>query len=292
MRVKLADTVFTDPSLPKLYPDAVMSAGSLYLIDLSHPSGYDNGSLAPVAGTMIPNIAYETAAAILGAGNRTSLSPVLSISIPSPANYKIEFSARKGLHALISQANIAASQSVKLALPTALLSYLYNNTGRSYYVSYWSMITRAALTQVTADMGMFQASSAANNLFVFADKETHPLTAPQRVGMRAVPALANAPIPVGSVFRNVATLGVSGALPAQGNIWAGWKAGAEPSAYSGFEAAKAKSVILYRMYIEDLTLSGRTYAQVDAIDYGLYQAAFAAGGRFASDTFTNPATMP
>jgi hypothetical protein len=43
---------------------------------------------------------------------------------------------------------------------------------------------------------------------------------------------------------------------------------------------------LYRLYIENLTVSGRTWAEVDAIDYALYQAAFGAGGRFADDTFT------
>jgi hypothetical protein len=47
--------------------------------------------------------------------------------------------------------------------------------------------------------------------------------------------------------------------------------------------------VLYRAYIEDLTVSGRTYAQVQALDYALWQAAFAPGGRYAGDTFTPPA---
>lgn len=48
----------------------------------------------------------------------------------------------------------------------------------------------------------------------------------------------------------------------------------------------APSYILYRMYLEDLTVSGRTYAQVDAIDYAMWQTAFSAGGKFYGDTFT------
>lgn len=291
LKVKLTDTVFTDLTLPKLYPDAVMSAGSLYLIDLSHPNGYDNGVLAPTAGTLIPNVAYETAAALIGSGDRTSLSPTLTISIPSPSNYKVEFSAKKGLHALISQVNIAAAQSVKLTIPAAIQAYLYNNPNRQYFVSYWSRVTRAALTQVTADLGFFQASSGVNNVFSFVDKEIHPLTSPQRLGFHSVPAIANAPIPAGNSYRNVGFTGVEGTLPVIGSMFGAWKAGAEPSTYSSAEAGKAKSVILYRIYIEDLTASGRTYAQADALDYAQYQAAFGVGGRFAGDSFTDPATL-
>jgi len=31
---------------------------------------------------------------------------------------------------------------------------------------------------------------------------------------------------------------------------------------------------------------------VDALDYALYQAAFAAGGRYFGDTYTDPVTLP
>lgn len=50
--------------------------------------------------------------------------------------------------------------------------------------------------------------------------------------------------------------------------------------------------MIYRVYIEDLTVSGRTYAQVDSIDFALWQAAFAAGGKFYGDTYTDPSTLP
>jgi len=52
------------------------------------------------------------------------------------------------------------------------------------------------------------------------------------------------------------------------------------------------SDIFYRGYCEDLTVSGRSYADVDALDKALWDAAFAAGGRFAGDTFTAPSTFP
>lgn len=55
---------------------------------------------------------------------------------------------------------------------------------------------------------------------------------------------------------------------------------------------KADSHIIYRVYLEDLTISGRTYATVEAADGALFTAAFGTGGRFNGDTFTNPTTIP
>lgn len=51
------------------------------------------------------------------------------------------------------------------------------------------------------------------------------------------------------------------------------------------------SWILYRIYIEDLSLSGRTYEQVKAIDDAEFAKAFAAGGKFFDDTWNDPATV-
>lgn len=56
---------------------------------------------------------------------------------------------------------------------------------------------------------------------------------------------------------------------------------------------KAASRVLYRWYLEDLTVSGRTYAEVLAADYALYQQAFGVGGRYYGDTLpTDPSTIP
>lgn len=54
---------------------------------------------------------------------------------------------------------------------------------------------------------------------------------------------------------------------------------------------KSGSWIFYRAYIEDLTVSGRTHAQVYAIDSALFNAAFSVGGRYYNDSFTDPASV-
>lgn len=55
----------------------------------------------------------------------------------------------------------------------------------------------------------------------------------------------------------------------------------------------APSHILYRLYLEDLTVSGRSHADVAAIDHALYtEEVLTDGGRYYADTFTDPATLP
>lgn len=88
-------------------------------------------------------------------------------------------------------------------------------------------------------------------------------------------------------FTNTDINGVTGA-PSTFQLGAGMLSSYTGATYRN----KQNSVILYRAYIEDLTVSGRTYAEVDALDYALYQAAFAAGGRYFGDTYTDPVTLP
>lgn len=54
---------------------------------------------------------------------------------------------------------------------------------------------------------------------------------------------------------------------------------------------KAGSWALYRVYIEDLTISKRTHAQVYAMDEALFNTAFSAGGKYYNDTYTDPTTI-
>lgn len=56
---------------------------------------------------------------------------------------------------------------------------------------------------------------------------------------------------------------------------------------------KVDSHIVYRFYLEDLTVSGRSHATVDALSYAEYtKHVLTVGGRYYGDTFTDPATIP
>lgn len=64
-----------------------------------------------------------------------------------------------------------------------------------------------------------------------------------------------------------------------------------PGALSTVDNNKLASWAFYRSYLEDLSVSGRSYSEVAAIDSVEYARAFAVGGRYGADTYTDPATI-
>jgi hypothetical protein len=65
------------------------------------------------------------------------------------------------------------------------------------------------------------------------------------------------------------------------------------SASAGTNKDKTDSHIIYRFYLEDLTVSGLSYATVDALSRAEdTKHVLTAGGRYYGDTFTDPTTIP
>jgi len=54
----------------------------------------------------------------------------------------------------------------------------------------------------------------------------------------------------------------------------------------GIPSGAGASLVFHRFYLEDLTLSGRTLDALTGAEQAVYQAAFAAGGRYAADDYT------
>lgn len=283
IQVKI-NTAHKNPTL-KLYPDAIMNPGSLYLVDFSNPKGYDGGNTPPANGTLIPNLAWETAKNMIGSGDRTSLSSTAAVNFTAGESI-IEFTSKKGLHVITSQAALAAYHTFLAAIPAPIKSYILANTSHRFYYSVWARNTRLALTGTTAFCGFGNtAGFTTNHHAIFQRDNTQP-TGGNLVGTRNTAFNA-----LGNFFRNVGVQGFTGTPAAVGSTEGFWKVGSG-GAYATFEVNKAPSMILYRpLYIEDLTVSGRSYAEADAADFALYTAAFGAGGRFNGDTFTDPATL-
>lgn len=278
----------------KAYPDLGMSDGSLLLIDFSHPAGYDGGSVIPVNDTVIPNIAYEQAAAIIGSGTRDTLSSRFKQAGfvgTSSSKHKVEWTGKKGLHTIASQSpGIASGDHTRITIPDLIFNHIFNNVpGRDFYISIWRRTTRAqviaALTQPFFAIGQSGSSILTvhdNNAGItnggvtdkFTDNAVNGLTT-HYSSWRANPWTGTKP----------------GSPPAEGGLRWSWLVGSFGS-YAGSNLTTAASQIVYRIYIEDLLVSGRTWAQANAVDYALYQAAFGVGGRFYNDTFTAPSTIP
>lgn len=276
------DVRFTDTTLPKLRYDKILSDGSLYLIDLSHSMG--KLTSMPANGGAIPNVASKEASRLLSVAE-SAVNPTF-VTQAQAADAKFELTGKGAIHGIYSQVNNTANgRGSYVRLPTAIANYLIANKTHQFYLSSWVRRTRAALSTPQNGLGMrwidlgfggsFLASASGSGAAfkVNANSKVLPSGGLNTVASRYVAMSGN----VGS--------GDGVTDPRGAMVWGGILT-------ADSFANVAPSDILYRTYMEDLTVSGRTYAQVEAIDSAMWTAAFAPGGKFYGDTFTDPATFP
>ncbi|MBF7010596.1 hypothetical protein QUC32_13005 [Novosphingobium resinovorum] len=202
-----------------------------------------------------------------------------------------ERTPRGGLHTIVSQTNDTVNANFKgIQAKTALANYITANRGHSFYVSQWRRITRGATAPSTQSAIRGGIGNGGTN-YITQLLQAHT-TGSMQSAVNPIASFTDMPVPnvgsTGLVFNADGAAGPGNgntALVIALNYWG--LAGSYGSAAT--YGNKSASYVAYRSYIEDLTVSGRTFEQVRALDYALYQAAFAAGGRYAGDTFTAPA---
>ncbi|MDI3259704.1 MAG: hypothetical protein QJR02_08410 [Sinobacteraceae bacterium] len=290
LKIKLP-VAFTDTSLPILYDDALMSAGTLMLADPMH-SAAPWAAGVPAANAPLPNIAWSAAAALIGSGDQTSLGPIFLLDNVASNEAKLERSSKGGLHVIWTQAN-ASSKRAALFLPNPIQNYLINNPRHKYYFSLWQRVTRAPKNILEVpEVAILSGSPALSNYLVYYSQRGALPNSSNPVFLGGRDNLGG--YGVGNKIVTIGANGFTGAAPtatSQTNNYELCCWGYGDAAYSPTSAPNSRSSIFYRVFLEDLTVSGRGYADVDAIDYGLWQAAFAPGGRYYNDTFTDPATF-
>ena len=294
--IRLNGVSLTDAVAPKIIErDHIEIEGSLFLFDGNHE--FDIFSGVPALNAKIPNILWRKAAAAIGSPglDRSSLDASVVTRAGNSSTWLVERTLRGGLHGIITQAGTqSGGLAYVMALPSALRDYIFNNRlSRSFYTSIWTKTTRIGLSS-TAPQSPFHFSNVSNGnvnyLFHYQGGRGRPAST-SRLGGRDDPLTDDhsgaAPF---NRFASVAVNGINGSGPSiENNVEIGL---GNFGSWGSANVNKCPSRIIYRAYIEDLTTSGRTYAQVDAIDYALWQAAFAAGGKFHGDTYTDPATLP
>ena len=283
-KIQLPEAV-TDTTMKILYPDSIMSNGSLFLFDASHPLGESGTTI--INGGKAQNIAYKEAAAIIGSGDISTLSGDVVLSGVTPSTAIIEMTAKKGVHGIISQTNTISTLGWQVNFPTLIKTHLLNSwVNKKLYISLWGNTTRISNTTSESILGFVNVTTGASNYkSIFRALDNLPLSSASRVS----PSPSNV---VGRFFRNQGD-GVSvGITPTSvGAMRAYFKIGVG-APYDANEKGNSSSRIIYRVYIEDLDVSGRTYTEVDAIDKAMYDSAFAIGGKFYNDTFTSPTVLP
>lgn len=196
-----------------------------------------------------------------------------------------ERSGKGGLHLILSQTNNNVNyQGFAISGKAALVDYLMANPDHTYYYSMWDRLTKVAITNAP-DL-MLIGSNTSSGLFALQVGDGRDMPTGSGGENRDPSSGFNA---LGNRFRSIVSSAHTGGTT-------GWSAhlfgGGVYGPYGPIAATygnKSPSRILYRTYLEDLTVSGRTYAQVQSLDYALWQAAMGTGGRYYGDTFTAPA---
>lgn len=203
-------------------------------------------------------------------------------------NFGYEWTPKGGLHVASSRTQMTGS-SVYLSaiLPGAIKNYIFANPGHEYFFSHWYYPTAALLAGFTGPYTFLGKNSGSGNFLASIYRTTSGTT-------------TNFAIPVGT--RN--TVGMT--VERFSNVWRGtalsnagpdflphlFTFGGPIGAFGPTYANNnAFSAVLYRLYLEDLTVSGRTFATVGGLDDLAYSYAFGAGGRFNGDSYTAPATV-
>lgn len=288
-------TSFTDLTLPVLRDDPLLTAGSIALIEPAHPASPFAG--VPVNGSIIPNIAHAEAAATLGVTDANFGAVFAALGgIASGTKGKIERTPKGGLHIIVSQApGVLSGDGAKLDLSAQVRSWLYTKAPtREFFISVWDRPTRAALGGTPGGVVHEFGNAANSNMLIRYtasggwSQNTTPVP-----GANARFGASNT---LGNRIANVKTTAGNSNLSASPNNagpqW-GTIAGTYSDAVAGWKTQMPSSVF-YRLYVEDLTASGRSYAQVDALDFAEYtKQVLTAGGRYYGDTIpTDPATIP
>lgn len=295
--LRLHGVSFTDPTAPKIVTrDMLESRGSLMLFDGQHEFGQFTG--LPAVNAAVPNVLSNFSQVMTG-----GVGPDNDLKVQSVRNnpqFKCERTTKGGIHGLITQGGSqVTSEAYLLYGPKAVSDYLLANPTHQLYMSLWSVVTRAGLTSPAAQSPFHftnGVSATTNNLFHMQGGLPSPgfSSAPTWRGSKAEPTFSDhtggSVVPPMKRFGALSVQGFTGTPPAAADriqlgvgTFGGW---------NGLNYNVCASRIIYRAYIEDLTFSGRTYAEVEALDYSMFLEAFAVGGRFYGDTYTDPATLP
>lgn len=281
-KLVLTGTKITDLTAPRLITvDPLESSGSLLLMETSHPAGAWAPGV-PANGATLPNLFASTASSLLG----STESGTISVGGWTGGRGIIERSAKGGLHAAVSPTLATTADFARLRYPAPLRAYILANQSHRFYFSSWTRTTRAAsdpavrLVAIVANSGQM----GANYLYYTRADIPQPGTSEVRRGTNVT----------GPRYDAQSVAAWTGTPPAASEV--GMTAEVVPAGYSGFAYDDTRTratggAVFYRHYVEDLTVSGRSAAEVDALDHALYRReVLEAGGRYYGDTTPTNAT--
>lgn len=290
MAISLSASI-VDPTgtLPRVYrADPALTDGSLILIDFAHSQGYspDDLTKVPANGEVIPNIARAIAADMIG-GVAADMDLAWEFNA-SASQVIMERTAKGMLHGMVSQINLTATVAGNIAIPAAIRQHIFDHQDHGFYLSAWTVLTRTSANSATRLVNVGSSLTAANNyLGSMGNTSLFPAAGNSHLlGRRLSPD----PVTVGEQsYRSMAALGFNGTPPASASGFARLLSFGRTAGFTSISNGFA-SWAIGRLALIDLTVAGKTWEEVDAIDRAMFDAAITVGGKFHGDSWSDPAT--
>lgn len=292
-RTIIYDGNFTNTNLPVLVPpdevDPLPTLGTLFYSDPTYPR-HEWGTSATGLGSTPTNVSAYEAAALLRVPT-TDLAGAINES-GDLSNRFSERTSKGGAHGIFPPSVPIATTYCCLTYPDAIRDYVAANPNHKYYSCMSHRITYAQDTTIRNGFGGITQSDS-RSLYAFrTDASPMPPTTATSNYIGSSRLGTSNDSETGLVFRSIAATGVQSTY----GDWTGtfdlplaWMAGRR-SPWIGGGNKLSPSNILYFTYFEDLTVSGRTFAEVDALAQARHTAIHSSGGRYYGDTWTDPAT--
>ena len=280
------DRVIPDASYPDVRADAMLPAqGALWYVDPMHPANPWPTGLP----SSTPNLVWEQAAALIPDSTEQTLAPRLTFNSQFLNDGKRNLAERTtagGLHIAESLATLTSESQARITLPTSLRTYLIANKDHELFFASWGRITRGRTgsAQRRTWIGLTSGTMASFYVRASGTGETALPADTRRTGTYSEGAVA--PLETTDQLRyqdissiDPTTTGVRGFL-------------VDSTRLAKDSVNTAISDIIYGLYSEDLTVSGRTYAQAHAAVFERYTSTVKTpGGRYYGDAWTDPTTV-
>ncbi|VXB32269.1 hypothetical protein [Pseudoclavibacter sp. 8L] len=265
--------------------DPILTNGSLLLVEPAHPRrAWASG--VPAQNATIPNVARTQASALLGVA--PSAVEAIAKNTITATEGVVERTAKGGVNTVVSQTAGTFPRQFGIAIPESIRTYIATNKANRFYMSLWFRPTKNPATGTTWRYAFIIPTSSATTASI--------------TGIAHDGAGTFFSTPTASDARRLGAtevrVGVNRfqAVAANGAPSSGWTA-AVTSAFEQIvqygarlsgEEQKSPSGWFYRVYIEDLTVSGRSFDQVRQRDQALWTGAFGTGGRYEGDSAPTP----
>lgn len=265
----------TIPKIPIV--DGLESSGSLLLVEPGHSSNPWNG--LPSTGSTVPNLLRSTA---------NTVTQKATTDAPLIWNYTngqglVERTPKGGVHVIAKTTSTSVVDiRFMVEFPADIANYIAANYTHRYFASVWVQTTATKDPALTTDVSVMKMQTDS----IFGIELNNIIGARYASNIRTPFNFTDAKgnYRLNAEFTSLRDMGGKTAPFAKQSAF---QAGNRMN-ISNANAGKVGSYIFYRTYVEDLTVSGRTYAECEALDASLHAQAFGPGGRYYGDTFTAP----